>query len=158
LLGINLAFARLILLSDEEVTRIHEASLKILQKIGIKVLSKKVQSLLAENGAEVDATRSIVKIPNSLVQEAIEKAPKKMVLCGRNSKFDLKLPSTDIPFIATSGYSSFMRDFKTGEKRMTKNCHHPFKQSRAWPSHLSTQRSMSSMKPLTRNKQNGKLS
>ena len=115
-----MAFARLILLSDEEVARIHEASLKILQKIGIKVLSKKVQSLLAENGAEVDATRSIVKIPNSLVQEAIEKAPKKMVLCGRNSKFDLKLPSTDIPFIATSGYSSFMRDFKTGEKRMTK--------------------------------------
>jgi trimethylamine--corrinoid protein Co-methyltransferase len=120
LLGINLAFGRLILLSDEEVARIHETSLKILQKIGIKVLSRKVQTLLAENGAEVDAARSIVKIPSSLVEEAIKKAPKEMVLCGRDPKFDLKLPAAGPPFVALSGFSVFMKDFKTGEKRMTK--------------------------------------
>jgi len=114
-----LAFGRLILLSDEEVARVHETSLKILQNIGIKVLSKKVQSLLAENGAEVDAARSIVKIPSSLVGEAIKKTPKEIVLCGRDPKFDLKLPSTDFPFVATSGFATFMRDFKTREKRMT---------------------------------------
>jgi len=116
----KLAFGRLILLSDDELERIHETSLKILQEIGVKVLSKKVQSLLAENGAEVDAARSIVKIPSSLVEEAIKKAPKEMVLCGRDPKFDLKLPSKDFTFLATSGYASFIRDFKTGEKRMTK--------------------------------------
>jgi len=115
-----LASGHLILLSDDELERIHETSLKILQEIGVKVLSKKVQSLLAENGAEVDAARSIVKIPSSLVEEAIRKAPKEMVLCGRNPKFDLKLPSKDFTFIATSGYATFMRDFETGEKRMTK--------------------------------------
>jgi len=96
-------------------------SLKILREIGIKVLSKKVQSLLAENGAKVDASRSIVKIPSSLVEEAIEKAPKEMVLCGRDPKFDLNLPVTGFPFVATSGFSVFMRDFETGEKRMTKS-------------------------------------
>jgi len=121
LLGINLAFGRLVLLSDNEIARVHETSLEILREIGIKVLSKKVQSLLAENGAEVDAARSIVKIPSSLVEEAIKKAPKEMVLCGRNPKFDLKLPVKDFPFVATSGFSVFMRDFKTGEKRMTKS-------------------------------------
>ncbi len=115
-----MASGHLILLSDDELERIHETSLKILQEIGVKVLSKKVQSLLAENGAEVDAARSIVKIPSSLVEEAIRKAPKEMVLCGRNPKFDLKLPSKDFTFIATSGYATFMRDFETGEKRMTK--------------------------------------
>ncbi len=116
----KMAFGRLLLLSDDELERIHETSLKILQEIGIKVLSKKVQSLLAENGAEVDSTRSIAKIPSSLVEEAIKKAPKEMVLCGREPKFDLKLPSKDYTFIATSGYSSFVRDFKTGEKRMAR--------------------------------------
>jgi trimethylamine--corrinoid protein Co-methyltransferase len=115
-----LAFGRLILLSADEVTIVHETSLKILQEIGIKVLSKKVQSLLAENGAKVDASRSIAKIPRSLVEEAVKKAPKEIVLCGRDSKFDLKLPSKDFTFIATSGYATFIRDFKTGEKRMTK--------------------------------------
>ena len=120
LLGINLALGRLILLSDNEVARVHETSLEILQKIGIRVLSKEVQSLLAENGAEVDAARSIVKIPSSLVEEAIKKAPKEMVLCARNPKFDLKLPTTDFPFVGPSGCAPFMNDLETGEKRMAK--------------------------------------
>ncbi len=115
-----MAFGRLKLLSDDEIANIHETSLKILQEIGIKVLSRKVQSLLAENGAKVDSASSVVKIPSSLVEEAIKKAPKEIVLCGRNPKFDLKLPSKDFTFIATSGYSTFMRDLETGEKRMTK--------------------------------------
>jgi len=115
-----LAFGHLTLLSDDELERIHETSLKILEEIGIKVLSKKVQSLLAENDAEVDSARSIVKIPSSLVEEAVKKAPKEIVLCGRNSKFNLNLPVKDFTFIATSGYSTFMRDFETGEKRMTR--------------------------------------
>ncbi len=118
--GIKLAFGRLILLSDDEVVRIHETSLKILQEIGIKVLSKKVQSLLGEKGAEVDASRSTVKIPSSLVEEAIKKAPKEMTLCGRNPKSDLKLPTTDFPFVAPNGCTTFMNDLETGEKRMTK--------------------------------------
>jgi trimethylamine--corrinoid protein Co-methyltransferase len=118
---INLAFGRLIFLSDDEITSIHETSLRILREIGIKVLSKKVQSLLAENGAEVDAAHSIVKIPSSLVEEAVKKAPKKMVLCGRDPKFDLELPTKDFPYVATSGFATFMRDFETGEKRMTKS-------------------------------------
>ncbi len=118
---IKLAFGHLIFLSDDEIASVHETSLKILQQIGIKVLSKKVQSLLVENGAKVDVASSIVKIPSSLVEEAIKKAPKEMVLCGRNPKFDLKLPAKDFPFVATSGFSVFMRDFETGEKRMTKS-------------------------------------
>jgi trimethylamine--corrinoid protein Co-methyltransferase len=107
------------LLSDDEVAYIHETSLKILQEIGIKVFSKKVQSLLAENDAEIDATHSIVKIPSSLVEEALKKAPSEMVLCGRDPKHDLKIPSKDFTFVALSGFATFMRDLETGEKRMT---------------------------------------
>ena len=115
-----MAFGHLVLLSDDEIENIHEASLKVLEEIGIKVLSKKVQSLLAEHGAKVDAASSIVKIPRSLVEEAIKKAPKEIVLCARNPKFDLKLPSKNFTYVATSGYATFMRDFETGKKRMTK--------------------------------------
>jgi trimethylamine--corrinoid protein Co-methyltransferase len=114
-----LAFGRLTFLSDDEIASIHETSLRVLQEIGMKVVSKKVQSLLAENGAEVDDSRSIVRIPDALVEEAISKAPKEMVLCGRNPNFDLSLPVKGFPFVATSGTMVFMRDFETGEKRMT---------------------------------------
>ncbi len=68
-----MASGRLVLLSDDEIAHIHETSLKILQEIGIKVLSKKVQSLLAENGAEVDSAHSLANIPSSLVERAKEK-------------------------------------------------------------------------------------
>jgi len=78
----KMVLERLILFSDDELERVHETSLKTLQEVGIKVVSKKVQNLLVENGAEVDSTSSIVKIPSSLVEEAIKKAPKKIVLCG----------------------------------------------------------------------------
>jgi len=114
-----LAFGRLVLLSDDDIASVHETSLRILQEIGIKVLSGRVQSLLAENGAEVDASHSIVKIPSFLIEEAVKKAPKDIAMCGRNPKFDLKLPSKDLTFVATSGYASFMRDLETGEKRYT---------------------------------------
>jgi trimethylamine--corrinoid protein Co-methyltransferase len=106
-------------LSDDEIAHIHETSLKILQEIGIKVFSTKVQSLLAENGAKVDASRSIVKIPSSLVEEALKKAPSEMVLCGRDPKHDLKIPSKNFTFVALSGFATFMRDLETEEKRMT---------------------------------------
>ncbi|RLI45353.1 hypothetical protein DRO69_05465, partial [Candidatus Bathyarchaeota archaeon] len=114
-----MAFGHLKLLSDDEIVHIHETSLKILQEIGIKVFSKKVQSLLAENGAKVDAPRSIVKIPSSLVEEALKKAPSEMVLCGRDPKHDLKIPSENFTFVALSGFATFMRDLETEEKRMT---------------------------------------
>jgi len=118
-LGIDLALGRLTFLSDEEVARLHETSLKILQEIGIRVPSGKVQRLLAEHGTEVDASRSIAKIPSSLVEEAIRSAPKEMVLCGRDERYDLALPTTDLPFVAPNGCTDFMNDLETGEKRMT---------------------------------------
>ena len=102
-------------LSQDEIERIHEASLRILKETGVKVLSEKVRRLLAENGAEVDG--DIVKIPGSLVEEAIKKAPKEMTLCAREPKCDLKIPAGDFPFAATSGFSPFVDDFETGERR-----------------------------------------
>ncbi len=107
-------------LSEDEATLIHETSLKVLEDVGIKVFSEKVRNLLAENGAEVNATRLIVKIPKSLTEEAIKRAPKEITLCGRDPTYDLKLPSKGFPFATLSGFSVFMRDFETGERRATK--------------------------------------
>jgi len=115
-----MAFGRLKLLSDDEVARVHETSLNILQEVGIRVSSKRVQSLLAERGAKIDASRSIVKIPTSLVEEAVKTVPKEIKLCGRTPEFDLKLPTAGVPFVAPTGCATFMNDLETGEKRMTK--------------------------------------
>lgn len=102
-------------LTEDETERIHKASLRILKETGVKILSEKVRGLLAENGAEV--TGDIVKIPGILVEEAIKRAPEKITLGAREPKCDLKLPVDDFPLLATSGFSSFVDDFETGERR-----------------------------------------
>jgi len=104
-------------LTEDEVERIHKASLRILKETGVKIHSEKVRKrkLLAENGAEVSG--EIVKIPGSLVEEAIKRAPQKITLGAREPKCDLKLPADDFPFLATSGFSPFVDDFETGERR-----------------------------------------
>jgi len=118
--GIFLALGHLTFLTEDEVARIHEKSLKVLQEVGLRIYSKKVQDLLAENGSEVDASSNLVKIPASLVEESIKKAPKEITLYGREPKGNIKLPSKVFPFATLSGFSVFMRDMKTGEKRATR--------------------------------------
>ena len=54
-----MAFGSLNFLSDDEIARVHETSLKILQEVGIRVFSERVQSLLAEKGAEVDVKQVV---------------------------------------------------------------------------------------------------
>ena len=102
-------------LSDSEVERIHEASLRILKETGVKIPSEKVRKLLAEDGAEIDG--DIVKIPKAMVEEAVRRAPREITLGARDPKCDLKIPAEEFPFMATSGTSPFVDDFETGERR-----------------------------------------
>ena len=105
-------------LSDDEVEQIHRASLQILKETGVRIHSKKVRRLLIKNGARLDG--DIVKIPNALVNEAIEKAPSEMSLCARDADCDLKLPAKDFRFLATSGFSPFITtNLETGERRQS---------------------------------------
>jgi len=107
--------ALLTFLSDSEVEQIHEASLRILKETGVKVPSEKVRKLLAENGAEIDG--DIVKIPRPMIEEAVRRAPREITLGARDPKCDLKIPAEEFPFMATSGFSPFVDDFETGERR-----------------------------------------
>jgi len=102
-------------LSDHEVDQVHKASLQILKETGIKVTSEKVRGLLAENGAEISG--DIVKIPESLVAEALSRAPQEMMLGAREPKCDLKIPADEFSFLSTSGFSPFVDDFRTAERR-----------------------------------------
>ena len=114
-----MALGCITLLSDDELKRIHETSLNILEKVGVQVYSEEARTLLVENGAELNSAHSIVKIPSSLVEEAIKKAPKEIVLYGREPKFDLKLPSKDITFVAPNGTPIFIRDIAVSYTHLT---------------------------------------
>ncbi len=104
------------ILSEEEKLRIHRDSLKILHEIGVKFMSRKALKILADNGATVDKNSQIAKIPQEMVERALQTAPKSFVLGARNSEFDFTLPSTYTGY-TLDGAATFALDFETGERR-----------------------------------------
>lgn len=63
---------------------IHEASLELLEDVGMKVDYEPALDLLEENGCSVDREERLVMFPRSLVEDAVEQAPSSVTLHARN--------------------------------------------------------------------------
>lgn len=64
--------------------RIHQASLEILRRTGVRVYEEEALALLEEAGGLV-SDGNLVKLPPALVEWALGKAPSRVVLCRRGS-------------------------------------------------------------------------
>jgi len=62
-------------LSENELKRIHEASLRGLSETGMKIRSRKALELLGDSRASVDPERQLVKIPEEMVEDALQSLP-----------------------------------------------------------------------------------
>ena len=65
-------------LSDNELEEIHLATLEVLERTGLFVENREALDVFDGVGAEIDSKNKIVKIPPSLVNDAIQSAPSKM--------------------------------------------------------------------------------
>lgn len=106
------------LLSDTDIKKIHETSMKILEETGMKIKNAQARKIFAENGAEVDEETHIVKIPRKMVMKAVETAPSKVILYGKEEKNDLHLENTRT-HLGTGGTVLYALDLETGKKRPT---------------------------------------
>lgn len=109
------------MLEKDEASRLHEAALRVLERVGLKVRSEKALALLKSAGAEVDHGSQIAKIPESLVNEAVRNSAKEFVLASRDRTRDLEIPARHQPFICTDGFAIEILDHKTGERRKSVN-------------------------------------
>lgn len=76
---------RLELLSPEEIERIHETSLRILEGVGLKVPSKEVLDLLnGYEGISVDEYRQVVTFSEEMVMESLTGVPRSFSIYGRD--------------------------------------------------------------------------
>ena len=101
-------------LTEEEVERIHAASLEVLSRTGVQVDEPDALVLFKKAGADVVENR--VRLPRSLVEDAIDKAPSRVVLAGRDPKHDLFLEDARV-HIGTGGAALQVLDLDTGEIR-----------------------------------------
>ncbi len=105
--------------SDSDIKQIHEATLYLLENVGIKIHNKNARQIFADNGASVDSETNIVKIPKGMVEDAVDSNPSSIVLCGREEKNDLLLEGTNV-HLGTGGTVLNTLDLDTGKKRPTR--------------------------------------
>ncbi len=75
---------RLQVINDAQISQIHEATLDVLDRTGVKITHPRALEILAGAGARINGDR--VKIPGWLVEDAIRKAPSRIVLGTRTGK------------------------------------------------------------------------
>ncbi len=71
---------RFSVLQPADIERIHELSLKVLEETGVILHYPPARELLAKQGASVDEARQLARIPRRLVEEALELAPRQVIV------------------------------------------------------------------------------
>jgi trimethylamine--corrinoid protein Co-methyltransferase len=105
-------------LSQDEVERIHAASMEILAEVGIKVNYKKARDIFREAGADVNDETFAVKIPEKLIRWAVDQAPKQFSLFGIDASFRLDIgPNQAEPVFAGLGTPTRILDLNSGAVR-----------------------------------------
>ena len=110
-----MARGKLQFLSGDEIRRIHETSIRVLEEVGVVVESKSAMKALLENGCTASKDGKRILIPESTVKSALSKAPKSILLASRDGKHDIRIPDHDRLFVAPGGEGVYIRDLLTGE-------------------------------------------
>ncbi len=100
-------------LNNEGLELIHNASLDILETIGIEFRDSEATSMWRQAGAEVEAQR--VRIPRQLLLSLIDRAPSQFTLHARNPERNVEIGGNNTVFAPNYG-SPFVR-MEDGERR-----------------------------------------
>jgi len=106
-------------LKKADVSTIHGESLRLLSETGLAVYSPRAVDVFKRAGAEVDDDRQVprVRLPESMVAEALQKAPEAYTICGRDRKYDITFERGKPPLFGPSGVPHLIWDEKNGRRR-----------------------------------------
>jgi trimethylamine--corrinoid protein Co-methyltransferase len=91
------------LLSDDEVAAVHEASLELLQELGVEFMGAAARAAFREAGAIVDDETGLTRIPREVVESAIEAAPARFTVTPRDAGRKLVVGGDSIAFGLVAG-------------------------------------------------------
>jgi len=110
---------RLQVLGPEAVRRVHQASLELIEQVGVRFPSARALEILHGYGARIDRDRQIARIPGQIVEMALGRALSQFTLCARDD------PALDVildgrhAYLALDGTGIEVFDPYTGEKRLS---------------------------------------
>jgi trimethylamine--corrinoid protein Co-methyltransferase len=101
-------------LSESQIARLHEASLHILEKVGVHVPHPEVRKRFEEAGAAVDG--DLVRIPGALVASSLAQAGKSFAIYGRDLSRQAVFGEGKRNYNSIAGEALWIDD-ETGERR-----------------------------------------
>ncbi|MCK4590429.1 MAG: trimethylamine methyltransferase family protein, partial [Candidatus Latescibacteria bacterium] len=106
----------LTVLSDQDIQEIHHASMDILEHCGVKILSPRMLTFLADRGLDVNSETQIVRFPRACIEDALRHIPSQFEVFDREGRFVFVLGDGNTK-IAAGHNAVFWVDTDTGETR-----------------------------------------
>jgi trimethylamine---corrinoid protein Co-methyltransferase len=107
-------------LTPAEIQRIHDATLNIIENVGVRFPSKRALDIWEEHGARVDRVRMIVFAKPTLIEDALKKAPPVYQLAARDPSVstsqDLSLDGNHV-YVGTDGCGVEIIDIHNNQRR-----------------------------------------
>ncbi|MDR1495816.1 MAG: trimethylamine methyltransferase family protein [Clostridiales Family XIII bacterium] len=126
-------------LSDDEIVRVHEGALRILEGTGVLFEGAEALSILADAGCDVDRDTRIVRIPADRAEDAIRKIPGSFELWNRPGTESLTVGGENYYFDpGSSGLNFLESDGKTVRPAVTDDMVRLYRLADALP-HLKLQ-------------------
>jgi len=104
------------LLSQNDVERIHDTAVEILEGVGVKVTLSEAVEIYRKAGAKVASDNQTVKLPLKVIERALNNTPPRVLLCGREESNDLILENKGV-YAGTGGAELNVLDLETKELR-----------------------------------------
>ncbi len=89
------------ILDVEGVERIHDASIRVLEELGIELWSEEARQLFADAGATIDG--EVVRVGRDIIEEALSTAPNSFTLTSRNADKQIELGGNKVAFGLVAG-------------------------------------------------------
>ncbi len=102
-------------LSDDQLERIHHASLEILDRTGVCLYDQEALDLLKKAGVKASEGNR-VRIPPALIEWALSIAPKHITICDRNGRRVMPLERNNV-FFGPGSDCPYVLDHRTGKRR-----------------------------------------
>ncbi len=108
-------FPPLEVVTPEQVEQLHEASMQILENIGIVFMDAEALDLWAKAGAKVDHAQQLVRFDRGLILDLVAKAPSQFTWRARNPERDRIIGGNYVNFVPHGGVI-FAQDNDTGRR------------------------------------------
>jgi len=105
------------ILSTSEIVQIHESSLQILKKVGMKIDHPLAQEKLLAAGASLNKDKNRLTFPEAMVKKALATAKKEFICAGQDPKFDLTMKQGLMPKVRMGAGCISHYDLKNNQSR-----------------------------------------